>query len=87
MNRFAPKKSGEPEPEKQGLKNESDRKQEQVAKNLDTAKRQPASMKDVGLDSDKAGMSSNLPDISKLSAEEFDALPESTKARMRGDIL
>lgn len=87
MNRFAPKKPGEPEPEKQGLKNESDRKQEQVAKNLDTAKRQPASMKDVGLDSDKAGMSSNLPDISKLSAEEFDALPESTKARMRGDLL
>ena len=87
MSRFAPKKSGEPEPEKQGLKNESNRKQEQVAKNLDTAKRQPASMKDVGLDSDKAGMSSNLPDISKLSAEEFDALPESTKARMRGDIL
>lgn len=87
MSRFAPQKSAEHVQEKHGLKNESNRKQEQVAKNLDTAKRQPASMKDVGLDSDKAGVSSNLPDISKLSAEEFDALPESTKARMRGDIL
>jgi hypothetical protein len=32
-------------------------------------------------------MSSSTPDVSKLSAEEFVALPESTKARMRGDFV
>ena len=77
----------EEKPEKQGLKNDSDRKKEQVSKNLDASKRQPATMKDVGLDSDKAGASSSTPDINQLTREEFDALPESTKARMRGDFV
>lgn len=87
MKRFSPQKQAEPEPEKKGLKNESDRKQTQVSKNLDATKRQPASMKDVGLDSDKVGATSSLPDVSMLTREEFDALPESTKARMRGDFV
>jgi hypothetical protein len=39
-----------------------------------------------GEDSDKAGMSSEL-DTSKLSDEEYDKLPESTKRRLRGDTL
>lgn len=87
MKRFAPQKQGEPEPEKEGLKNESDRKQAQVSKNLDVTKRQPASMKDVGLDSDKLGATSTTPDVNQMTREEFDALPESTKARMRGDFV
>lgn len=77
----------DPEPEKKGLKNETDRKTEQVKKNLDADKRQPASLKDAGIDSDKAGQNKPTPDPRMLSQEEFDALPESTKAKMRGDFL
>jgi hypothetical protein len=59
---------------------------DQVKKNLDTQARQPASMRDVGMDSDKAGVKGDI-DVSKLSADEFAALPESTKAKLRGDLL
>lgn len=62
----------------------TDRKAEQVAKNLDTSKRQPGSTKDVGVDSDKIGTKTAI-DVSQLSFEEFKALPESTKAKLRGD--
>lgn len=62
----------------------ADRTQAQIDKNLETDKKQPASLKDTGLDSDKKGISENI-DVSKLSYEEFGALPEATKARLRGD--
>lgn len=64
-----------------------DRKADQVAKNIDTAKRQPSSSKDSGKDSDKHGLVEGLPDISKMSKEEIDALPESTKRKLRGDSV
>ena len=64
----------------------ADRKQEQVQKNLDTLKRQPSSMKDAGVDSDKLGKSSEM-DISTMTADELAALPESTRAKLRGDYL
>lgn len=86
MKKFGP--SDEPAKEQKGLGaagKENDRKQEQVAKNLDTAKRQPASMKDSGKDSDKAG--EGKIDVGSLTKSEFDALPESTKRRLRGDDL
>jgi len=63
-----------------------DRKAAQVAKNLEAQKQQPPSMKDVGMDSDKLG-EKGLPNISQMTLEEFEALPESTRARMRGDML
>lgn len=62
-----------------------DRKAAQVAKNLDVQNRQPPSMKGVGLDSDKLG-EKGLPSIASMTAEEFAALPEATKARLRGDL-
>lgn len=62
------------------------RTKEAVKKSVDAAKSQPASSKDVGLDSDALG-EKRLPDVSKMSADEYDALPESTKARLRGDTL
>lgn len=65
---------------------QTDRKAAQVQKNLDTQKRQAPSMKDAGLDSDKAGIQGKV-DVTKLTAEEFAALPESTKAKLRGDVL
>lgn len=62
-----------------------DRKKQQVDKNLDTAKRQPESMRQTGSNSDAAGL--DKIDVSTLSAEEFSALPEATKRRLRGDAL
>lgn len=53
-------------------------------KALDASKSQPPTVKDVGLDSDALG-AKKLPDVSKMTAAEFAALPESTRARLRGD--
>lgn len=64
----------------------SDRKSDQVKKNLEAQSRQPASMKDVGLDSDKIG-EKGLPNVTQMTLEEFEALPASTKARLRGDLV
>jgi hypothetical protein len=63
-----------------------DRKAQQLSKNLDTMKKQPASMKESGIDSDKAGQTSQL-DVMSMSREDFDALPETTKAKLRGDYV
>lgn len=63
------------------------RKEAAVAKNLDAARRQPASTKLVGADSDKFGQTAKLPSASDMTFEEFNALPEKTKAQMRGDYI
>ncbi len=82
MGRFGSKSE---EVRQKGLKKDvEDRKQAQVKKNIDTAKRQPASMKDSGLDSDKMG--DKAVDIANMSFDEFEALPEATKAKLRGDF-
>lgn len=78
------------EPDEKGLaaaKQLADRKADQVKKNLATAGKQPPSMKDSGLDSDKAGQTGKLPNVSQMTTEEFNALPESTKAKLRGDFV
>lgn len=64
----------------------SDRKAEQVKKNLEVQAKQPPSMKDVGLDSDKLGEKA-MPNVAQMTLEEFNALPATTKARLRGDML
>lgn len=87
MKRFS---KAEPAADPKGLDSAAavtERKQAQVAKNLDTARRQPASLKESGLDSDKAGQTTQLPDAAKMTEAEFSALPETVKARMRGDII
>lgn len=87
MARFgAPKVAAEVEDtEKKSLKTPvEDRKQQQVKKNVETAKKQPASMKESGLDTDKMG--DKAVDIATMSYEEFEALPEATKAKLRGDF-
>lgn len=63
-----------------------DRKAQQVAKNLDTQRRQPASTRDVGMDSDKIGEKA-LPAVGQMTSEEYAALPASTRAKLRGDML
>ena len=91
MKKFQPAKAADPDGEKNleaaKKKEEDDRKAEQVKKNLDTANKQPASLRDTGLNSDAAGQGDTLPDITKLSSEEIAALPKATLARMRGDFL
>jgi hypothetical protein len=86
MERFG--KAPEPVVETKGLGAQqlADRKQAQVKKNIDTANKQPSSMKDSGLDSDKAGAGESL-DVTKMTQEEFAALPKSTLAKLRGDYL
>ncbi len=64
-----------------------DRKEAAVKKNIDAASRQPASTKRAGADSDKHGQTGTLPDVSEMTAEEFAALPETTRAKMRGDFV
>lgn len=89
MKKFQPAAAADPEGKKSldNAKDVTDRKAEQVKKNLDTAAKQPASMRDTGKDSDKSGQSDADPDINKLSSEEIAALPKATLARMRGDFL
>lgn len=63
------------------------RKGAAVAKNLDAAARQPGSLKDVGIDSSKAGQTRATPNAADMTHEEFIALPEATRAAMRGDFV
>lgn len=74
--------------EKKGLDRggKQDRKEAAVAKNIDASRRQPASLDKIGADSDKNGKTS-LPEASEMTFEEFAALPEATKAKMRGDVV
>jgi hypothetical protein len=64
-----------------------DRKTAQVQKNVEAAKAQPASMRDTGLDSDKLGQKNGLPDMSTITQEEYNALPETIRAKLRGDFM
>lgn len=67
-------------------KKTDDRVAAAVGKAVDAAKSQPASTKDVGLDSDVkgGGLATNVHD---LTPEEFAALPDSKKAELRGDFV
>lgn len=81
-------KAADPEPKAEPkVDKAAERKQEAVKKNLAASKAQPASMKDVGMDSDKFGQTGVLPDPNKMSVEDLAALPEATLRRMRGDSL
>ncbi len=92
MDKFAPTKDEEKkgdDEEAKGLsaaKTAEDRKAKQVAKNLDADKRQAPSLKESGADSDKHGQTKTEIDVAKLTPEEFKALPESTRAKLRGDF-
>ena len=61
------------------------RQEQALKKAVDSAKKQPASAKDVGLDSDKAGMKGDI-DPSKLTVEDLENLPMETLRRLRGDF-
>jgi len=65
----------------------TDRKAASVARNVDAATRQPSPLKDAGLDADKAGQTKPIPSATTMSLEELMALPETTRAKMRGDMV
>ncbi len=57
-----------------------------IQRGLKAAEQQGADFDNVGHDSDTAGVKADLPDPTKLTWEEFEALPESKKQKMRGDF-
>ncbi len=63
------------------------RRVEARQKVADTMNRQPASLKDAGIDSDKAGQDKADLDVNKLSEAEFTALPAAQLAKLRGDFV
>lgn len=65
---------------------QNDRQKQAVAKALDAQKAQPASMKDVGMDSDTRG-EKGLPDVASMTADEFAALPQATQDRLMGNLV
>lgn len=82
--------TSEPEPEAKGLSaakgnKAADRKEAATKKNIDAALKTPPDTKDVGIDTDKAGMKDGLP--TPLTVAELAALPEATIKRMRGDSI
>lgn len=80
----------EDEPAKEkglGADKKEARRKDQLKKNLDASDKQPAKLTDSGLDSHKKGGSAATAKASELTNEEHAALPESTRARMRGDFI
>lgn len=63
------------------------RKEQAVAKAMDAKTKQPASTKDVGIDSDKIGGALDASAVMKMSWDEFVKLPDSKLAEMRGDFV
>lgn len=89
MSKIMPAVKEEPAP-KPGLgaaEGAKERTQAQVAKNLETARKQPAALKDAGVDSTAAGQTSQEVDPTRMTYEEFAALPDAVRSRMRGDMV
>lgn len=76
-----------PPKEDKGLEEGAKRKEAAVEKNLDAAKKQPASTKDVGLDHDKKGGGLDAKTVMNMKYEEFSKLGDDVLSRLRGDTL
>jgi hypothetical protein len=63
----------------------ADRKKGGVQAAVAAASKQPPSLRDLGTDSDKQGMSKI--DVTTLDYNDFTKLPESTLKRLRGDLM
>ena len=64
----------------------ADRKAAAVDRALDASRKQPPSTTKGGADSDKYGVNTKV-DYKKLTEAEREALPEATRARLRGDYF
>jgi len=58
-----------------------------TGKNLDAAGRQAPDMGTSGINSDTAGDKGGAADVAAMTEKEFDALPDDTKKRLRGDSM
>ena len=63
------------------------RKKEAVERNLDAAKKTPASSKDLGLDHDKRGGGLDAKTVMSMNYKEFSELGDDVKSKLRGDTL
>ena len=63
----------------------ADRTQAAKAKNVDAALRTPPDTRDVGIDTDKAGMKGGQPILETV--DDLKAIPAATLKRMRGDLV
>lgn len=57
-----------------------------VKKNVQAAKQTPPDIGDAGISGDAAGATKSI-DVTSMDIDEFEALPESTLAKLRGDLL
>lgn len=58
-----------------------------IKKNLKTAEKIPPDTTDKGENSDKGGDIEDASAVNEMTMEEFDAIPESTLKRLRGDLI
>ena len=86
-DRFLTATKEEAEPKGLAAAKGGDRQKAAVEKALSTQKAQPASLKEVGFDSDSRGAKGGLPDVSRMSADEFAALPKATQDRLMGNLV
>ncbi len=89
INLLYPEMDDEPAAEKQEEKPAAgaQRKKEAIKKNIAAKKKSPpANLADAGEDGDKHGLTKQI-DVTKLTEEEFDALPPETLKRLRGDYV
>lgn len=73
-----------PKPDK-GNKDVGDTKKTDIKKNLDAANKQAPDTTGKGESSDKGGDLTEAGQLDAMTQEEFDAIPEETKKRLRGD--
>lgn len=79
---------GKKDDDAKGLRDKGqDRKQKAIDRNLKDAKKIPARGDGKGVDSDKKGGGVNAKAVPDMEEEEFNALPESKKAELRGDFV
>ena len=82
----SPEDDGKAEAEKKAATEKAAaEKKKQVEKNLAAAGKMPPDMENAGDDSDSAGPTGDLPNPLDLTDAEYDALPEATRKKMRGD--
>lgn len=83
------KKEAEVEPKKddKGAEEGLRRKTEATERNLDAAKKQPASTKEVGLDHDKKGGGLDAKTVMGLPYSEFIKVGDDVLSKLRGDTL
>ena len=63
------------------------RKEAAVTKAVDAKGKQPAALKDIGMDHDKTGGQLDAAAIMQMSQEEFMKLPDDKLSQLRGDTL